>query len=169
MLITVEELLEHPVNFDEVFAPGHIDYLTEGLQQVASLRTRGIAKLLEDEIEIRGRLVTTMETVCARCLEPVRHEVDVKYDLVYRPLSSITRADEFEVPRGEEEIGFYAGAGLLLEDVAKEQVLLSLPMNSICSAGQCRGLCPICGRNLNRESCDCAPPKPDKRWEGLLK
>ncbi len=166
MLISVEELREHRVKFEESFAPGQIDYLTEGLQQVAPLVVRGSAHLLADEIEVRGQLATTMEVICARCLDPVQHLVELTFDLVYRPISTMTRGDEFEVPRGEEEIGFYHGGGLLLEDVAKEQVLLSLPMKSIC-CGDCRGLCPTCGRNLNRKSCDCSARKVDPRWEGL--
>lgn len=169
MLISVEELREHPVRFDEQFAPGHIDYLTEGLQQVAPLRIEGNANLLADEIEIRGHLETTVELECGRCLEPVRQPVDVKYDLIYRPMSSITRAEEFAIPRGEEEIGYYQKGGLLLEDVAKEQVLLALPMAAVCRDGECRGLCKVCGGNLNREDCGCDKRPADPRWQGLLK
>lgn len=166
MFITVEELEEHPVKFDESFPQEHIDYLTEGLRQLGPLQVRGSAKLLIDEIEIRGRLTTSVEVMCARCLEPVTHPVDASFDLVYKPIGSITRGDEFEVPRGEEEIGFYRDGRLLLEDVVKEQVLLSLPMKSICQS-DCRGLCTVCGQNLNRAMCDCSLQKADPRWGGL--
>ncbi len=165
MVITVEELQAHPVKFDETFGQNHIDYLTEGLKQVAPLHATGVAKLLVDEIEVRGRLTTAVEVICARCLDPVEHAVDVGFDLIYRPISSITRGDEFQVPRGEEEIGFYRDGRLLLEDVLKEQVLLSLPMKSICRT-DCRGLCPNCGMNLNREGCNCVEPI-DPRWAKL--
>jgi uncharacterized protein len=168
MLITLEQLQEHPVKFDERFAPGHIDYLTEGLRQVEVLEMQGRANLLGDEIEVRGGLATKVELTCARCLEPFTHAVDVRYNLVYRPLSSVTRGDEFQVPHGEEELGFYRESGLLLEEVAKEQLLLSLPIKTICQA-ECRGLCPVCGANLNREQCGCAARPADPRWEGLLK
>ncbi len=166
MFIAVEQLQEQRVSFDESFPPGHIEYSMEGLQQVEPLTVRGAANLLGDEIEVRGRLATTVEVICARCLDPARHAVEVSFDLVYRPIGSMRRSDEFQVPRGEEEIGFYRGGGLLLEGVAKEQVLLSLPMKSVCR-GDCRGLCPTCGRNLNRESCDCSVPGIDPRFEGL--
>lgn len=167
MFITVEELQEHPVRFDETFPPGHIDYLTEGVSQVEALKVQGRANLLADEIEIRGQLATSLELVCARCLDPLRHAVSVNFDLVYRPISTMKRADEVRVPAGEENIGFYHGGGLLLEDVAKEQVLLSLPIRSVCGP-DCRGLCPGCGRNLNREACVC-PARVDPRLQNLLK
>jgi len=165
MFITVEELQGHAVKFDEAFTQEHIDYLMEGLKQVGPLTVRGSARLVAEEIEIRGRVVASMEAICARCLEPVEHAVDLNFDLLYRPITSITRGDEFQVPRGEEEIGFYREGRLLLEDVVKEQVLLSLPMKSICQT-DCRGLCPACGTNLNREACRCAGPI-DPRWEKL--
>ena len=168
MFIAVEQLQDRRVSFDGSFPPGHIDYLSEGIEQVAPLMVRGAANLLGGEIEIRGRLSTTMEMSCARCLDPVRHPVDKDFDLVYRSIRAMTRGDEFEVPRGEEELGFYRGDGLLLEDVAKEQVLLSLPMKIVCRS-DCSGLCPQCGCNLNREACGCASRRMDSRWEGLLR
>ena len=57
---------------------------------------------------------------------------------------------------------------LVLEDVAKEQVLLSLPMRAVCRE-DCKGLCPHCGINRNRETCDCQAAKVDPRWEALKK
>ncbi len=169
MFISIEELQEHPVRFDERFAPGHIDYLTEDVKQVTDLKIAGRANLLADEIEVRGDLNTRVELSCSRCLEPVQQDVNVVYDLIYRPMSTITRAEEFQIPRGEEQIGFYQEGGLLLEDVAKEQVLLALPMKAVCQGCECRGLCPVCGKNLNREQCDCKEKPADPRWEGLLK
>ena len=167
MLITVEELLDHPVKFSETFAPGHLDYATEGLGQAAPLVIRGSANLLGDEIEVRGGLHTAMSFTCARCLEPAEQAVDVKFDLIYRPLETVRRGDEFAVPRGEEEIGFYREGSLMLEDVAREQVLLSLPIKTVCRE-ECRGLCPRCGRNRNREECECNPVPVDPRWQKLL-
>ncbi len=167
MFITVEELHEHRVKFGETFPPGHIDYATGGLEQAGPLNIRGAANLLAGEIEVRGHVATEVEVICGRCLDPMRHAVEVDFDLIYRPIETMTRGDEFQVPRGEEDIGFYRGGGLLLEDVAKEQVLLSLPIRSICR-DDCRGLCPTCGSNLNREGCECPQPV-DPRWEGLRK
>ena len=89
-----------------------------------------------------------------------------KFDLFYHPLDDCPQKDDLAVPRGEEELGFYSGPGLLLEDVAKEQVLLSLPMRSICRP-DCKGLCPQCGVNRNREACSCSQPTGDPRWAAL--
>ena len=167
-MIQLEQLQEEPVLFDESFAPGLIDYTAEGIRQVAALKVKGIATLLEREIHIQGSLETRVEMDCARCLEPVAQDVKRPFDLFYHPLDDSPEGSELAVPRGEEDLGFYSGPGLVLEEVAKEQVLLSLPMRSICRP-DCAGWCPICGINRNREKCNCSEPTGDPRWAALKK
>jgi uncharacterized protein len=168
VLITLEQLQDDPVRFDERFPAGQIDDAILGLRQAAGLRVTGIASLIEREIHIKGDLATELNLECARCLEPLTLPVKRKFDLFYVPLAEKPEEDEQAVPRGEEELGFYSGEALVLEDVAKEQVLLSLPMRAVCRE-DCKGLCPHCGINRNRESCDCQAAKVDPRWEALKK
>jgi uncharacterized protein len=166
VFITVEQLQEHPVRFDETFAPGQIDYAIEDLLPVAALKVQGTASLLDQEIHVKGRLETELESTCARCLEPVRQVVKRSFDLYYHPLAEVPQEDEVEVPRGEEELGFYQGDGLLLDDVAKEQVLLALPLRILCRE-DCKGLCPHCGGNRNQVPCNCRTHTHDPRWDVL--
>ena len=70
------------------------------------------------------------------------------------------------VTDAEAEIGYYEGEGLLLEHTLREQVLLALPLRSICR-DDCKGLCPQCGKNLNEVQCDCVDEVEDPRWSAL--
>ena len=166
MFISLEEFQEHPLRFDESFGPGRIDYQSEGLRQVGELNVVGVATLSGQEIQVKGRLITELELSCARCLEPTYHLVRRSFDLCYQPLVEAPQTDELEVPRGEEEVGFYQGEGLVLEDLAREQVLLTLPMRSLCR-DDCKGLCLSCGANWNREVCKCETHSTDERWDAL--
>lgn len=166
MFITLEALEDGPLQFDEVFAANEIDYAVEGLRQTAPLHIQGTASAIQREIHVRGDLSTMVESECARCLDLVSLPVKREFDLYYQPLVERPEAEELLVPKGEEELGFYSGEGLLLEDVAKEQVLLSLPMRAICRE-QCKGLCPTCGINRNRETCECKATDGDPRWAAL--
>ncbi len=168
MFIALEQLQDKPVRFDETFAPGVVDYATPGLRQISGLHVKGIASILGAEIHVQGSLTVQLETECARCLDPVAQDVKRTFDLYYRSLDESPEADELAVPRGEEELAFFSGDGLQLEDVAKEQVLLSLPMRAVCRT-DCKGLCPQCGINRNRETCRCAETAADPRWEALKK
>jgi uncharacterized protein len=52
-----------------------------------------------------------------------------------------------------------------LEPLARDAVLLGLPLAPLCSE-DCQGLCPQCGTNLNLETCACEAPV-DPRWGAL--
>jgi uncharacterized protein len=54
----------------------------------------------------------------------------------------------------------------LLEDVVREQVLLSLPTRTLCKP-DCKGLCPRCGQNQNLAICSCEQTPSDPRWNAL--
>jgi len=175
MLIEIQELELHPVNFREELSPGVID-LGPDVQQRSPLRTEGRADLVEEQhgknkvvqdIRLKGKLETSLETICARCLEPVVLDVSPSFDLLYRPLGVDSGHEELSVTDAEAEIGYYQGGGLLLEDVLREQVLLAIPLKLLCRE-DCKGLCAHCGKNLNNEGqCSCVDLVRDPRWSAL--
>lgn len=174
MLIEIEDLELHPVDFREEFSPGAIDLGAE-VRQRSPLHSEGRADLVEEhhgrhqvvqDIRLKGKLDTSLEVSCARCLEPVMLAVERSFDLLYRPLGTDSGHEELSVTDAEAEIGYYQGEGLLLEDALREQVLLAVPLKSVCRE-DCKGLCPHCGKNLNEASCSCADQFEDPRWSGL--
>ena len=168
MRITVEELQLHPMVLSKTFAAGTIDYHGAELRQAGPLKVEARAELRGSEISIRGRLTTSLEACCDRCLVSVAIPVVQDFDLSYRPVSTLVRAEEVELPADELEVGFFSGDGIELADVVTEQVILALPMKIICRA-DCRGLCPVCGANLNFEKCGCLPAQEDSPFSFLSK
>lgn len=169
MFLTLKEMEVRKVRFDETFAPGEVDFSDSEVQQAGPLHAEGVAELLantDGEVRIQGRLTVEMESECARCLGRARFPLDSTFDLFYRPASFIAREEEVSIDEGEAEIGFYEGAGLELEDVLREQVLLLLPMQLVCRE-ECKGICPICGKNRNELACQCHAQAPDDRWSAL--
>lgn len=174
MLIRVQELEVRKVEFHESFRPGVIEF-GEGIDQQTPLQAAGHAELLEElhprrhrvlDIRLVGDYSTRLQIRCARCLEPVEAEAAASFDLVYRPRGSEGRPEESAITQAETEIGFYSGDGVVLEEVLREQILLALPLRTVCRE-DCRGLCPRCGKNLNLEPCACPEPAADPRWEAL--
>lgn len=53
-----------------------------------------------------------------------------------------------------------------LDELIKQDILMELPSKFLC-CDDCKGLCPICGKNLNQGSCDCASHQVDPRLEVL--
>ena len=103
---------------------------------------------------------------CDRCLVSARLPVAAGFDLFYRPMSMIARAEEVEIDTSETEIGFYEDGGLELDDILREQVVLALPMQRVCSTA-CKGICPVCGRNRNEAACNCPVTSGADHWRAL--
>jgi uncharacterized protein len=174
MLIRVRELELRKLEFEENFQPGAIEFGPE-FRQVGVLHSDGRAELIVEhrghhqdveDIRLVGKVRAHLEFSCARCLEPVAHDVDKSFDLIFRPQGVDRRADEVAISEAETEIGYYQGEGLLLEDALREQVLLATPVRALCRE-DCKGLCPQCGGNLNVEQCQCEPHVSDPRWDAL--
>jgi uncharacterized protein len=164
--ITLAELELHRVIATETYAPGSLDFKGAEFRQTAPLNVTATAELVGTEIRVRGHLATVLQAICDRCLSPVEIPVNRDFDLIYRSIKSIAQEEEIEIPEDEMEVGFYAGDGIELSDVATEQVILSLPMKVVCG-DNCRGLCPVCGVNRNLTPCDCAPPPPESAFASL--
>lgn len=171
MFLSVKEMELRKIRFDETFESGQVDFSGEDLEQDTPLKAAGVAELLENtggEVRIQGRYTVVMSAQCDRCLQKAQFPLEKSFDLFYRPMSFIARDEEVEIDEGEAEIGFYQRGGLELEDILREQVLLALPMQRVCSE-TCEGICPFCGRNRNETRCDCKIESADDRWGALRK
>ena len=94
------------------------------------------------DLIVTGSASVPLATVCARCLDDVRVTVSVK-NLCFH----FEKVKDLEVD--------------LTEDV-REELLLAVPSCFYCSP-DCKGICPMCGANLNHETCSCgdAPAEPE--------
>ena len=169
MFLSVKEMEVRKIRFDEIFQPGQIDFSGEDIEQGTPLHVAGTAESLahsEGEVRIQGRFTVEMSAECDRCLGRAKYPLDASFDLFYRPMSDIAVEEEIEIDEGEAEIGFYENGGMELEDILREQVVLALPMQKVCS-DSCKGICPVCGKNRNETVCDCRIETTDDRWGAL--
>ncbi len=174
MEFKVSELEREPIEFDLELAAGAVD-LGELAEQEGPLATSGRAEVLHEhrgprdivaDIRLRGRFAGRFQVPCARCVEPVEIPLGADFDLIFRPATADSEATERSITAPETEIGYYQKDSLSLEDVLREQVLLSLPVRTLCKP-DCKGLCPRCGENRNSRACSCEEGPSDPRWEAL--
>ncbi len=174
MEFKISELEREPVEFDVELAPGAVDFGSQA-KQTGKLGASGRAEILHEhrspreivpDIRLRGSYTGSFEVACARCLEPVRLPLSADFDLIFRPLGADAGAPERSITAPETEIGYYQKDSLWLEDVLREQVLLALPVRTLCRP-DCKGLCPRCGTNRNNQPCTCDEGSGDLRWEAL--
>ena len=85
---------------------------------------------------------------CDRCLEDVKQEFDLNFtkhvDL------NVSDADLGE---GLDESNFISGYHLDVDKLLSNEILSGWPEKVLCKE-DCKGLCPVCGQNLNTKSCD---------------
>jgi uncharacterized protein len=125
---------------------------------------------------VTGRVETRLRLECSRCLEPFEIPVASAFELRYVPAPAATGAghghsghgEEVETEVAEDDLttAYYKDETLDLGELLHEQFVLALPMKPLCSDA-CKGLCPSCGTNLNKGTCDCKPAWTDPRLAGL--
>jgi DUF177 domain-containing protein len=124
--------------------------------------------IFKDKRQFRlvGTVKTTLELPCSRCLEPYTLPVDQRFDLRYQPHVLNTGEGEREIEEDDLTTAFYENDEIDLGQLMREQFYLALPMKPLCS-DDCKGLCPVCGTNLNRATCDCNQAWDDPRLAAL--
>ena len=174
MEFKIAELEREPVEFDLQLPPREINFGEEA-EQSGPLATSGRAEVIHEhrgpkdivaDIRLRGRYAGRFSVPCARCVEPVETALESEFDLIFRPIGADAGAAERSITAPETEIGYYQKDSLALEDVLREQVLLALPVRTLCKP-DCKGLCPRCGANRNLQACNCETGPSDPRWEAL--
>ena len=95
---------------------------------------------------LSARLSTVLSLVCDRCAKSFEREKTVEYETLLA----------FELANGEsDDIVLLDRDGELdLDGLMTEVFLLEMDTKNLCSE-DCRGLCPGCGADLNREPCRC--------------
>jgi uncharacterized protein len=114
------------------------------------------------QFHLAGQVTTVLELPCSRCLEPFALPVDAAFDLRYHPQELNTGDEDREIAEDDLSTAFYEHEQIDLGQLMREQFLLSLPMKPLCG-DDCKGLCPICGANLNKTTCGCRRDWDDPR------
>jgi len=170
VLIEIQELERRKIRFDETFPAGALHFPETDWRQVDGVRANGMAELLDPSrsrtVRVCGHILASVEGSCARCLEEAVKTFDDDFELFYHPMEEIAKNESVAISGKDTEAGFYEMPGINLAEVLTEQILLWLPMRSLCRE-DCKGICPVCGANRNSTACGCEMPKGDTRWDAL--
>lgn len=147
---TVEETV--PLTMDVIrLKSGEYPVVSSGPVHVRAEHIRGKELLIHAD----ARLVAVIP--CDRCLE------DVRYEFV---LDSTKHVDvglsDAELTEELDESNFIDGYYLDVDRMLYQEILSEWPEKVLCRE-DCRGLCSVCGQNLNTGTCDCEDPGLDPR------
>jgi uncharacterized protein len=114
-----------------------------------------VSRMIGGGYSLRLRFESPLTGPCMRCLEPAAPETAVD-------------AREIDQPGGGDELDspYVQGDELDLGGWAHDAYALALPAQVLCRP-DCRGLCPVCGANLNDDPGHAHEAEPDPRWSKL--
>jgi len=102
----------------------------------------------QDSFVFTGTSEGTIILRCSRCLEEFNYNTKNKIN------------KEILIKNIKDYLNFN------LEKIFVENIILELPLKPLCSEN-CKGLCPICGQNLNHGECNCEIDTTDSRLAKL--
>ncbi len=165
MLINVATLIQEPIGHDRRYRAEDevVSVPDEGYER----RITGTVRLIRSE---RGVLVSAdldlspVEQECARCLEPFETPLHLAFDEEY--VVSRDPATGLRIEADQDDFRIDGAWHLDLSEAVRQYEASALPIRPVCRP-DCRGLCPVCGQNLNHRTCDCGTAVASERWGAL--
>lgn len=117
----------------------------------------GSADDKNEEFTVSFKTDVKLRVLCSRCAEEMDYSVCKEYS---------TQICEKKPERDTEEYEVFRKGKINLSELIREDVILSLPSQFLCKKS-CKGLCTVCGANLNNESCGCNTKEIDSRLSPL--
>lgn len=164
MLIQLEKLKRRPRQIDVALQANAFPVISELVSDGSIAFNDEISGSLEvmwagDVIKVSGRLATTVTSACCRCLLPVITPLDISVQLSYVAGGDDVEPVDEELELQCDELGLitFSGPELDLQPDIEQEIIMALPQQPLCKES-CLGLCPVCGCDLNQETCSCDPP-----------
>ena len=120
------------------------------------VRLTGELESDDGNIYLTAVLTAKVKTRCDRCM----------CDLIYNIESEVTESFGSIIVGKADNPEPIIQSTIDLDPIIEETLLISLPMKALCSS-DCKGMCTVCGQNLNKQSCDCDLEYIDPRLEKL--
>jgi uncharacterized protein len=168
VFIEIADLKSEPLHVHHVYKAGEIPFkhVDAGLGEPVSVDF--VLTHTDKNLRVGGTVETSINFKCSRCTKEFLRLFSASYDLFYAPQPQWSSGtDEIELKYEDMEVAFYDGVLFDVDLMVLEQIELAMPMRFICGE-ECKGLCYICGADLNTGACSCEREQSDSRLAALL-
>jgi uncharacterized protein len=159
MKIDVADFMKNKLAKKEFHLSLEMDNFNYGNEEIKVLKPvdfNGIIFMTGDILNLEAHIVTDLELICSRCLQPFLYAYDVNLNEKFT-LNSDNKDDD---------VIFMDSDSLNITEIIENNIIMSLPIKHLCSES-CKGLCQICGTNLNLSTCNCERKDFDPRLAKL--
>ena len=119
-----------------------------------------IANQENKRLLIQGDVDLTISIPCSRCLEEIPTDIRFSIDKDLKLEGPVVSDEEME------ETDYLIGLNLDIDKLIYGEILVNWPMKVLCSK-DCKGICKVCGMNLNKGNCDCQRTELDPRMAAI--
>ncbi len=166
MQVELSSLLGNAGRFAHVYTAGELVLEDERVSLAVPPKVSGQIARNERKVVVDGQLNAIVRVECDRCLQPMELPIDTEFKVEYVTPVTYKASDVAELGEDDLALSVFDGELINIDEIVREQVLLAVPSHAICDEN-CKGLCPICGTDLNVASCPCQHTEIDPRWQGL--
>lgn len=166
MRIELENLEGRKGAFAHVYQPEELNPVDERVRLTGPAEVNGQVRLEGHEVFVEGHVETRAQVECDRCLKPVELPVSIDFALEYISGADYESGSNAALSEEEMSVSVFDGAAIDVDEIVKEQILLTLPARTLCR-DDCKGICPECGIDRNTGECNCTPNEVDPRWAAL--
>jgi len=157
MIVDLSSISKAARSFNFTLGPGRlesIDPAGQVLETAGTVRVGITIHRAGSRFVLDGNLSGFVRARCDRCLESFDSDLTTGFQvyLAFQPEGQ--SRDEVELREEDMGVDFITGDEVDLALIAREQILLAMPMKILCDE-RCAGLCAGCGFNLNTEPCVC--------------
>lgn len=161
MLINLKKFLlsnDIVMNIDDVLAITDKELL-EKYKLHKELIIKGSFFKVDTLVTLNSEITFVYDEVCSRCLKEFNNKITANFNA--------NIVDEINENSEAEDIEVLIKDGVVdISDAIKQVIYLSIPMKALCKE-DCKGICPICGIDLNTDTCECNDFVIDPRLEKL--
>lgn len=113
------------------------------------------------KMKLTGSLKLVADLQCDRCLKSVETAIEVSIEReIYAPDREDLDGDLLE------DQSFMDGYQLDLDALLQEEICMNWPLKILCK-DDCKGICRVCGKDLNEGECGCDTFVPDPRMAAI--
>ena len=106
------------------------------------------------DVLVIGKIKYTLSLTCSRCLEKFDKDFSLWVRGIFKFHKDRYTEKEVVLTKRDLDTFYYKNGKIDLDRFIFESIIVNVPMKPLCKK-DCKGLCPICGADLNKEVCSC--------------
>ena len=162
MLVNLSDVFSSQTKEMKMEVTLEMQIFDDGLQQYEILEKTPVSFRFTNigvgKAKVEGSMECKLQMQCDRCLKDVAKKIVVSFE-------ENVSAPDVPLEDGDDQF-FMEGYSLNVEELVSNEILMSLPAKVICKP-DCKGICKVCGSDLNLGECGCDTFVPDPRMAAI--